>query len=87
MALGELDILNNLVYGIFGEPFYFGVIISLIFIYYSIQYDIPKWSLIAFFVPLGIWIGYYYLPLAVLVILIIFIGLLFGPRLFRAMRN
>lgn len=83
----ELDFINNLVYGIFGEPIYFGVIVSMIFLYYSIKYDIPKWTFIAFFLPLGVWISFYYLPIYFLLLEIIFIGILFGPRLFKIMRN
>lgn len=83
MGITITSILDNLVYGVFGQPIYFAVIISIIFIYYSIKYDIPKWGFIAFFIPLMIWIGFYYLPFWIMVLLLLAIGLLLGPRLLR----
>lgn len=87
MGLENLNLLNNLVYGIFGEPIWFGIIIILLLSYFSIKYDIPKWAFISFIIPFGIWIGHYYLPVWATIILILFVGILIGPRLFRAFRN
>lgn len=86
MGLGDLNIIDNLVYGLFGEPILFALIVSMIFLYYSIKYDIPKWVNIAFFIPFGIWIGFYYMPDWIVVSIIIAIGLIVSPRLFRFSR-
>lgn len=86
MALGDLNLVNNLVYGIFGEPLIFSLILMLIFLYYSLHYDIPKWVNILFFIPLGLWLGFYYLPTWAIIIIILIVGILTGPRIFRATR-
>lgn len=83
MVVNIDSILDNLVYGVFGEPIYFGIIISIIFIYYSIKYDIPKWGFIAFFIPLMIWISFYYLPSWIVILILILSGFIIGPRLLR----
>jgi len=86
MALGDLNLLNNLVYGIFGEPLVFSLVLTMIFLYYSIHYDIPKWVNLLFFIPVTLWLSVYYLPTWATILVIIAIGLLTGPRLFRATR-
>jgi hypothetical protein len=83
MGITITSILDNLVFGIFGEPIYFSVIIASIFLYYAIKYDIPKWGFIAFFLPLSIWISFYYLPSSVVIILLVSIGILLAPRMLR----
>lgn len=86
MALGELNLIDNLVYGVFGEPLVFSIMISMIFLYYSIKYDIPKWVNILFFIPLSIWLSFHYLPGWAAVSVIIAIGLISGPKLFKFTR-
>ena len=83
MGITITSILDNLVFGIFGEPIYFSLIIASIFLYYAIKYDIPKWGFIAFFLLLSIWISFYYLPSSVVIILLVSIGILLAPRMLR----
>lgn len=84
MGIGELNLLNNLVYGIFGEPLIFSIFMSLIFLYFSTIYDIPKWVSILFFIPFGIWLGFYYLPSWAMIVILIFAGILSGNKLFKS---
>jgi len=83
MEISITSILDNLIFGVFGSPIYFAVIVSALFLYYSIQYDIPKWGFMAFFIPMFIWLGFYYLPAWIVILTLVFIGILLGPRLIK----
>lgn len=84
MAIGDLSIANNLVYGVFGEPIIFAVVLTMIFLWFSMKYDIPKWGVLSFFIPLGTWVSFHYMPDWAAILLIIFIGVIVGSKYFRA---
>lgn len=87
MAIGDLNIIDNLVYGVFGEPLVFALVLTMIFLWFSVKYDIPKWGFIAFFTPLATWISFYYLPDWAAIIIIIFVGILAGSKMFKITRS
>jgi len=84
MGLGDLKLLDNLVYGIFGSPLLFSLFICLIFLYFSTVYNMPKWINIIFFIPFGVWLGFYYLPSWAMVSILLFIGIIAGNKLFKS---
>lgn len=84
MGLADLNIVDNLVYGVFGEPAIFSLIVSMIFLFFAMQYDIPKWVSLSFFIPLFTWITFHYMPTWAAIILILFVAIIVGSKFFRS---
>lgn len=87
MAIGDLNLVENLIYGIFGNPLVFSLAIMAIFLFFSMKYDIPKWVSILFFVPFGLWIGFLYLPGWAVITILLGVGVMVGPKLIQATRS
>jgi len=51
----NLDLWYNLVYIVFGNIYSFMIVTALIFMWFGLMYDIPKWVGLLFFSVFGAW--------------------------------
>lgn len=86
MAL-ELDFWNNLVYVVFGNIYIFLGMVGLAFMWFGLQYDIPKWIGFLFLVTFGAWFsvveGVWWLLALILISVAFFVSI----QLMRRLRN
>jgi hypothetical protein len=59
MSLTNLNLFENLLYAVFQSPWVFFIVILLMFLYYSVVYDISKNGILMFIVLFSLWFSFF----------------------------
>jgi len=82
----QIDLLENLVYKIFGNPIFFGLVMICMFAYFATKYDIGKWGLLMFFGGFVTWVSIFYIGEWMLILVLIAASFGLSVAIFRRIR-